>query len=54
MVATHLDGEVVSRDHGGPVRLLVVPMYGYKSLKWLSRDRAGRLPSTRLLGGAGL
>ena len=37
MVATHLDGEVVSRDHGGPVRLLVVPMYGYKSLKWLSR-----------------
>jgi len=37
MVATHLDGEVISRDHGGPVRLLVVPMYGYKSLKWLSR-----------------
>ena len=37
MVATHLDGEIVSRDHGGPVRLLVVPMYGYKSLKWLSR-----------------
>ncbi|MCZ3385415.1 MAG: molybdopterin-dependent oxidoreductase [Actinomycetia bacterium] len=37
LVATHLDGEVISRDHGGPVRLLVVPMYGYKSLKWLSR-----------------
>jgi DMSO/TMAO reductase YedYZ molybdopterin-dependent catalytic subunit len=37
MVATHLDGEVITRDHGGPVRLLVVPMYGYKSLKWLSR-----------------
>lgn len=37
MVATHLDGAVISRDHGGPVRLLVVPMYGYKSLKWLSR-----------------
>jgi DMSO/TMAO reductase YedYZ molybdopterin-dependent catalytic subunit len=37
MVATHLDGQVVTRDHGGPVRLLVVPMYGYKSLKWLSR-----------------
>lgn len=37
MVATHMDGEVISGDHGGPVRLLVVPMYGYKSLKWLSR-----------------
>ena len=21
--------------HGGPVRLYVAPMYGYKSLKWL-------------------
>ena len=25
----------VSRYHGGPVRLFVAPMYGYKSLKWL-------------------
>jgi DMSO/TMAO reductase YedYZ molybdopterin-dependent catalytic subunit len=30
-----LDGPV-SHDHGGPVRLYVAPMYGYKSLKWLS------------------
>jgi DMSO/TMAO reductase YedYZ molybdopterin-dependent catalytic subunit len=30
-------GGGVSRDHGGPVRLYVAPMYGYKSLKWLSR-----------------
>jgi DMSO/TMAO reductase YedYZ molybdopterin-dependent catalytic subunit len=30
-------GGPVSRDHGGPVRLYVAPMYGYKSLKWLSR-----------------
>jgi DMSO/TMAO reductase YedYZ molybdopterin-dependent catalytic subunit len=37
LVATHLDGDVVSQAHGGPVRLVVVPMYGYKSLKWLSR-----------------
>jgi len=36
LVATHLEGEVVSRAHGGPVRLYVAPMYGYKSLKWLS------------------
>lgn len=31
-----LDGPV-SREHGGPVRLYVAPMYGYKSLKWLDR-----------------
>jgi DMSO/TMAO reductase YedYZ molybdopterin-dependent catalytic subunit len=31
-----LDGPV-SREHGGPVRLFVAPMYGYKSLKWLDR-----------------
>ena len=37
LVATHLDGDVVTQAHGGPVRLVVVPMYGYKSLKWLSR-----------------
>ncbi len=26
----------ISQDHGGPVRLYVAPMYGYKSIKWLS------------------
>jgi DMSO/TMAO reductase YedYZ molybdopterin-dependent catalytic subunit len=31
-----LDGPV-TREHGGPVRLFVGPMYGYKSLKWLER-----------------
>jgi DMSO/TMAO reductase YedYZ molybdopterin-dependent catalytic subunit len=30
-----LDGPV-THDHGGPVRLYVAPMYGYKSVKWLS------------------
>ena len=30
-------GGAVSTQHGGPVRLYVAPMYGYKSLKWLSR-----------------
>lgn len=30
-----LDGPV-THDHGGPVRLFVGPMYGYKSLKWLA------------------
>ena len=36
MVATHLDGTTVTQAHGGPVRLVVTAMYGYKSLKWLS------------------
>jgi DMSO/TMAO reductase YedYZ molybdopterin-dependent catalytic subunit len=31
-----LDGPL-THEHGGPVRLYVAPMYGYKSLKWLDR-----------------
>jgi len=36
LVATSMYGEPITREHGGPVRLYVAPMYGYKSLKWLS------------------
>ena len=36
LVALQMLGGPVSHDHGGPVRLYVAPMYGYKSLKWLS------------------
>jgi len=36
LVAYELEGEGLSDAHGGPVRLYVAPMYGYKSLKWLS------------------
>jgi DMSO/TMAO reductase YedYZ molybdopterin-dependent catalytic subunit len=35
LVATQMLGGPVSRHHGGPVRLYVAPMYGYKSCKWL-------------------
>jgi DMSO/TMAO reductase YedYZ molybdopterin-dependent catalytic subunit len=35
IVAYELEGKPVSTAHGGPVRLYVAPMYGYKSLKWL-------------------
>lgn len=35
IVALEMLGGPVSHDHGGPVRLYVAPMYGYKSLKWL-------------------
>jgi len=31
-----LDANVTS-EHGGPVRLYVAPMYGYKSIKWMNR-----------------
>jgi DMSO/TMAO reductase YedYZ molybdopterin-dependent catalytic subunit len=37
LVALRMLGGPVTHDHGGPVRLYVAPMYGYKSLKWLSR-----------------
>jgi DMSO/TMAO reductase YedYZ molybdopterin-dependent catalytic subunit len=35
LVADTMDGAPVSRAHGGPARLVVAPMYGYKSCKWL-------------------
>lgn len=37
IVAYELEGKPISAAHGGPVRLYVAPMYGYKSLKWLQR-----------------
>lgn len=37
IVATQMLGGPVSRSHGGPVRLYVAPMYGYKSIKWLGQ-----------------
>jgi DMSO/TMAO reductase YedYZ molybdopterin-dependent catalytic subunit len=37
LVAHTLQGEPLGRQHGGPARLYVAPMYGYKSLKWLER-----------------
>lgn len=47
LVAFKHDGEVISADHGGPVRLIVPKLYAYKSAKWLSglefmeKDRPG-------------
>ena len=37
IVAYRMEGKGISRAHGGPVRLYVAPMYGYKSIKWLDR-----------------
>jgi DMSO/TMAO reductase YedYZ molybdopterin-dependent catalytic subunit len=36
IVAYRMLGAPVTTAHGGPVRLYVAPMFGYKSLKWLS------------------
>ena len=36
LIALKMLGGPVSHDHGGPVRLYAAPMYGYKSIKWLS------------------
>jgi DMSO/TMAO reductase YedYZ molybdopterin-dependent catalytic subunit len=39
LVVDTLEGKPIGRAHGGPARLLVAPMYGYKSCKWLSEIR---------------
>ena len=35
IVADSMENGPISSAHGGPVRLYVAPMYGYKSCKWL-------------------
>ncbi|MBM3674404.1 MAG: oxidoreductase [Actinobacteria bacterium] len=42
LVAYELEGAGLSDAHGGPVRLYVAPMYGYKSCKWLERIEVTR------------
>jgi DMSO/TMAO reductase YedYZ molybdopterin-dependent catalytic subunit len=47
ILATHWEGEPITADHGGPMRLIVPHLYLWKSAKWLSRieflsaDKAG-------------
>jgi DMSO/TMAO reductase YedYZ molybdopterin-dependent catalytic subunit len=35
IVAYKMEDKPVSAEHGGPVRMYIAPMYGYKSTKWL-------------------
>jgi DMSO/TMAO reductase YedYZ molybdopterin-dependent catalytic subunit len=37
MLAFDMDGSPLSRPHGGPARLVMPRMYGYKSVKWVNR-----------------
>lgn len=47
ILATHWEGEPITREHGGPMRLVVPHLYFWKSAKWLrrieliDRDQAG-------------
>lgn len=36
LVAIEHDGEPISTEHGGPVRLIIPRLYAWKSAKWLS------------------
>jgi len=37
LLATHHDGEPLTAEHGGPLRLIVPKLYAWKSAKWLRR-----------------
>jgi DMSO/TMAO reductase YedYZ molybdopterin-dependent catalytic subunit len=41
LLATEMDGHALPRPHGAPVRLVVPRMYGYKSVKWVTRIEVG-------------
>ena len=45
IVAYEMLGAPVTPEHGGPVRLYVAPMYGYKSAKWLGSIELVRRPT---------
>lgn len=44
IVAYEMLGKPVTAEHGGPVRLYVAPMYGYKSIKWLDTIEVVEVP----------
>jgi DMSO/TMAO reductase YedYZ molybdopterin-dependent catalytic subunit len=39
LLATHWEGKPLSREHGGPVRVVVPKRYFWKSAKWIKRIR---------------
>lgn len=45
LVAYEMLGAPVTVEHGGPVRLYIAPMYGYKSVKWLESISLVQRPS---------
>jgi DMSO/TMAO reductase YedYZ molybdopterin-dependent catalytic subunit len=39
LIAHHHDGQPISREHGGPARLVIPRWYFWKSAKWIKRIR---------------
>ncbi|WP_439813855.1 sulfite oxidase-like oxidoreductase [Zavarzinia sp. CC-PAN008] len=37
LLATHWEGKPLSREHGGPVRVVIPQLYFWKSAKWIKR-----------------
>ncbi|TML68429.1 MAG: oxidoreductase [Actinobacteria bacterium] len=37
MLAYEMDGQLLKREHGAPVRVVIPEMYGYKNVKWVER-----------------
>ncbi|KAA0257875.1 oxidoreductase [Deferribacter autotrophicus] len=37
LIATHVDGEEIEFEYGGPVRMIIPNLWGYKSCKWLKK-----------------
>jgi DMSO/TMAO reductase YedYZ molybdopterin-dependent catalytic subunit len=37
ILATHWEGQPITREHGGPMRLVIPHLYFWKSAKWLNR-----------------
>ncbi len=42
MLAIDMDGKPLSRPHGAPARVVMPQMYGYKSVKWVTRIEVRR------------
>jgi DMSO/TMAO reductase YedYZ molybdopterin-dependent catalytic subunit len=40
LLAYKMNGQDLTREHGGPVRLIIPEMYGYKNIKWLTEINA--------------
>lgn len=37
LIATHADGAPLSREHGGPARMITPQLYAWKGTKWISK-----------------
>lgn len=44
LLAYRMNGEPLAREHGGPVRLIVPGLYGYKMPKWIQRVLLAEAP----------